>query len=158
MRQGKNTQFLPCSGPSFRLILLSNLNKCVCFRVKLKDGVAFLGARASNPVLWTVSQDVRSEGHRIVTLHCRKKDNGFSQRYAWLPFFCKINQCWNEIWSVHPAEQPKTKSTLVHFLGSCQWRAIAKTEDKRGHDSASDPLTPWLCHSHKCSVRTKCSQ
>uniref|UniRef100_A0A3Q1JB54 Uncharacterized protein n=1 Tax=Anabas testudineus TaxID=64144 RepID=A0A3Q1JB54_ANATE len=47
--------------------------------VKLKDGVAFLGARASNPVMWTVSQDVRSEGHRIVTLHCRRKENSFSQ-------------------------------------------------------------------------------
>uniref|UniRef100_A0A8B9GW82 Si:dkey-112m2.1 n=1 Tax=Astyanax mexicanus TaxID=7994 RepID=A0A8B9GW82_ASTMX len=49
-------------------------------RVKLKEGVAFLGARASNPVHWTVSQDVRSEGHRVVTLHCRRKDSGFSQR------------------------------------------------------------------------------
>ena len=49
-------------------------------RVKLKDGVAFLGARASNPVLWTVSQDVRSEGHRVVTLHCRRKDNTYAQR------------------------------------------------------------------------------
>uniref|UniRef100_A0A8C9YEF7 Transmembrane protein 132C n=1 Tax=Sander lucioperca TaxID=283035 RepID=A0A8C9YEF7_SANLU len=45
--------------------------------VKLKDGVAFLGARATNPVLWTVSQDVRSEGHRVVTLHCRRKENSF---------------------------------------------------------------------------------
>ncbi|XP_061590314.1 transmembrane protein 132C [Cololabis saira] len=49
-------------------------------RVKLKDGVAFLGARASNPVMWTVSQDVRSEGHRVVTLHCHRKENSFSQR------------------------------------------------------------------------------
>ncbi|KAF6725940.1 Transmembrane protein 132C [Oryzias melastigma] len=48
--------------------------------VKLKDGVAFLGARASNPVVWTVSQDVRSEGHRVVTLHCHRKENSFSQR------------------------------------------------------------------------------
>lgn len=53
-----------------------------CGRVKLKDGVAFLGARASDPVVWTVSQDVRSDGHRVVTLHCRRKDNGFSQRYV----------------------------------------------------------------------------
>ncbi|XP_030623884.1 transmembrane protein 132C [Chanos chanos] len=49
-------------------------------RVKLKDGVAFLGARASNPVQWTVSQDVRREGHRVVTLHCRRKDSGYGQR------------------------------------------------------------------------------
>ncbi|KAI4816589.1 hypothetical protein KUCAC02_008912 [Chaenocephalus aceratus] len=48
--------------------------------VKLKDGVAFLGARASNPVVWTVSQEVRSEGHRVVTLHCRRKENSYSQR------------------------------------------------------------------------------
>ncbi|TRY60468.1 hypothetical protein DNTS_028905 [Danionella cerebrum] len=49
-------------------------------RVKLKDGVVFLGARASNPVQWTVSQDVRSEGHRVVTLHCRRKDANFGKR------------------------------------------------------------------------------
>ncbi|XP_010786270.1 transmembrane protein 132C-like [Notothenia coriiceps] len=48
--------------------------------VKLKDGVAFLGARASNPVVWTVSQEVRSEGHRVVTLHCRRKESSYSQR------------------------------------------------------------------------------
>ncbi|XP_007565945.1 transmembrane protein 132C-like [Poecilia formosa] len=49
-------------------------------RVKMKDGVVFLGARASNPVMWTVSQDVRSEGHRVVTLHCHRKENSFNQR------------------------------------------------------------------------------
>ncbi|XP_074474384.1 transmembrane protein 132C [Sebastes fasciatus] len=63
-------------------LALSTLSSVPIFtlRVKLKDGVAFLGARASNPVVWTVSQDVRSEGHRVVTLHCRRKENGFSQR------------------------------------------------------------------------------
>ncbi|XP_067114802.1 LOW QUALITY PROTEIN: transmembrane protein 132C-like [Osmerus mordax] len=62
-------------------LALSSLSPIQIFtlRVKLKDGVAFLGARASNPVLWTVSQDVRSEGHRVVTLHCRRKDNTFAQ-------------------------------------------------------------------------------
>ncbi|KAF3702176.1 Transmembrane protein 132C Precursor [Channa argus] len=62
-------------------LALSTLSSVHIFtlRVKLKDGVAFLGARASNPVVWTVSQDVRSEGHRIVTLHCRRKENSFSQ-------------------------------------------------------------------------------
>ncbi|XP_062867212.1 transmembrane protein 132D [Trichomycterus rosablanca] len=49
-------------------------------RVKLKDDVAFLGAKAVNPAQWTVSQDVRSEGHRVVTLHCRRKDANFGQR------------------------------------------------------------------------------
>uniref|UniRef100_A0A3Q1JDN7 Uncharacterized protein n=1 Tax=Anabas testudineus TaxID=64144 RepID=A0A3Q1JDN7_ANATE len=44
-------------------------------RVKLKEGVTFLGARPSNPTQWIVSQDVRSEGHRVVTLHCRKKES-----------------------------------------------------------------------------------
>uniref|UniRef100_A0A3B5AY76 Transmembrane protein 132C-like n=1 Tax=Stegastes partitus TaxID=144197 RepID=A0A3B5AY76_9TELE len=48
-------------------LALSTLSSVQIFtlRVKLKDGVAFLGARASNPVVWTVSQDVRSEGHRV---------------------------------------------------------------------------------------------
>ncbi|KAK6316052.1 hypothetical protein J4Q44_G00135760 [Coregonus suidteri] len=58
----------------------SGLNVLLNHRVKSKDGVAFLGARASNPVLWTVSQDVRSEGHRVITLHCHRKENTFGQR------------------------------------------------------------------------------
>ncbi|XP_054600198.2 transmembrane protein 132C [Nothobranchius furzeri] len=63
-------------------LALSALSSVQIFtlRVKLKDGVVFLGARASNPVMWTVSQDVRSEGHRVVTLHCHRKENSFSQR------------------------------------------------------------------------------
>ncbi|KAF7663485.1 hypothetical protein LDENG_00209470, partial [Lucifuga dentata] len=63
-------------------LALSTLSSVQIFtlRVKLKDGVAFLGARASNPVVWTVSQDVRSEGHRVVTLHCHRKETSFSQR------------------------------------------------------------------------------
>ncbi|KAA8592797.1 hypothetical protein FQN60_018252 [Etheostoma spectabile] len=48
-------------------------------RVKLKEGVSFLGARPSNPTQWIVSQDVRSEGHRVVTLHCRRKESGYDQ-------------------------------------------------------------------------------
>ena len=55
---------------------------CVCCssRVKLKEGLTFLGARPSNPTLWMVSQDARSEGHRVVTLHCRRKEVGYGQR------------------------------------------------------------------------------
>ncbi|CAG5920975.1 unnamed protein product [Menidia menidia] len=49
-------------------------------RVKLKEGVAFLGARPSNPTQWIVSQDLRSEGHRVVTLHCRRKESSYDQR------------------------------------------------------------------------------
>lgn len=49
-------------------------------RVKLKEGVTFLGARPSNPTQWIVSQDVRSEGHRVVTLHCRRKESSFDQQ------------------------------------------------------------------------------
>ncbi|XP_036434095.1 transmembrane protein 132C [Colossoma macropomum] len=49
-------------------------------RVKLKDGVAFLGARPCNPTLWMVSQDVRTEGHKVVTLHCRRKESSYGQR------------------------------------------------------------------------------
>ncbi|TNM90212.1 hypothetical protein fugu_004446, partial [Takifugu bimaculatus] len=46
-------------------------------RVKLKEGITFLGARPSNPTQWIVSQDVRSEGHRVVTLHCRRKESSY---------------------------------------------------------------------------------
>uniref|UniRef100_A0AAY4CV24 Transmembrane protein 132C n=1 Tax=Denticeps clupeoides TaxID=299321 RepID=A0AAY4CV24_9TELE len=49
-------------------------------RVKLKEGMAFLGARPSNPTLWMVSQDVRKEGHHVVTLHCRRKESIYGQR------------------------------------------------------------------------------
>ncbi|XP_053700664.1 transmembrane protein 132C-like [Synchiropus splendidus] len=61
---------------------LSTLSSVQIFtlRVRLMDGLAFLGAKATNPVAWSVSQDVRSEGHRVLTLHCRRKENGFSQR------------------------------------------------------------------------------
>ncbi|XP_077570919.1 transmembrane protein 132C [Stigmatopora nigra] len=48
-------------------------------RVKLREGVTFLGARPSNPTQWMLSQDVRSEGHRIVTLHCHKKESSYGQ-------------------------------------------------------------------------------
>ncbi|XP_067087038.1 LOW QUALITY PROTEIN: transmembrane protein 132C [Osmerus mordax] len=48
-------------------------------RVKLKEGLTFLGARPSNPTLWMVSQDARSEGHRVVTLHCRRKEASYGQ-------------------------------------------------------------------------------
>lgn len=58
----------------------------LCNRVKLKDDVGFLGAKATNPVQWTVSQDVRSEGHRVVTLHCRRKDTSYGQRSVKLRF------------------------------------------------------------------------
>uniref|UniRef100_A0A668A5Z7 Transmembrane protein 132C n=1 Tax=Myripristis murdjan TaxID=586833 RepID=A0A668A5Z7_9TELE len=69
-------------------LALSSLSAVQIFtlRVKLKEGVAFLGARASNPVVWTVSQDVRSEGHRIVTLHCRRKESSFESPYSFLCF------------------------------------------------------------------------
>ncbi|XP_019718415.1 transmembrane protein 132C [Hippocampus comes] len=46
-------------------------------RVKLREGVMFLGARPSNPTQWMVSQDVRSEGHRVVTIRCHRKESSF---------------------------------------------------------------------------------
>jgi hypothetical protein len=71
----------PCCTAIYHSLLLS---LCVCCfylpRVKLKEGMAFLGARPSNPTLWMVSQDVRSEGHRVVTLHCRRKESSYGQR------------------------------------------------------------------------------
>lgn len=60
-------------------------------RVKLKEGVTFLGARPSNPTQWIVSQDVRSEGHRVVTLHCRRKESSYDQqRSAHAVLFFKL--------------------------------------------------------------------
>lgn len=59
--------------------MLTHTSFFLC-RVKLKEGVAFLGARPSNPTQWIVSQDVRSEGHRVVTLHCRRKESGYDQQ------------------------------------------------------------------------------
>ncbi|XP_061762868.1 transmembrane protein 132C isoform X1 [Nerophis ophidion] len=49
-------------------------------RVKLREGVTFLGALPSNPTQWIVSQDVRNEGHRVVTLRCQRKESGFDQQ------------------------------------------------------------------------------
>lgn len=50
---------------------------CVCYRVKLKEGVAFLGARATDPMAWSVSQGVASkEEGGVVTLHCRCRKVG----------------------------------------------------------------------------------
>ncbi|KAK5605794.1 hypothetical protein CRENBAI_005794 [Crenichthys baileyi] len=40
----------------------------------------FLGARTSNPTQWIVSQDLRNEGYRVVTLHCRKKESTYDQQ------------------------------------------------------------------------------
>lgn len=62
-----------------RMFLITDLSFCLR-RVKLKEGVTFLGARPSNPTQWIVSQDVRSEGHRVVTLHCRRKESGYDQQ------------------------------------------------------------------------------
>ncbi|XP_023682765.1 transmembrane protein 132C-like isoform X3 [Paramormyrops kingsleyae] len=48
-------------------------------RVKLKEGVVFLGAKPTAAVLWAVSQDMPSNSRRVVTLHCRRKESGFIQ-------------------------------------------------------------------------------
>ncbi|XP_048876091.1 transmembrane protein 132D-like [Brienomyrus brachyistius] len=58
----------------------SSLVEMFTLRVRLQEGVAFLGARPSNPLLWTVSQEARSEGHREVTLHCHRKTPTVGQR------------------------------------------------------------------------------
>uniref|UniRef100_A0A3Q3VNI8 Uncharacterized protein n=1 Tax=Mola mola TaxID=94237 RepID=A0A3Q3VNI8_MOLML len=55
-------------------------------RVKLKEGVTFLGARPSNPTQWIVSQDVRSEGHRVVTLRCRRKESSYDLQRSEMGF------------------------------------------------------------------------
>lgn len=61
----------------------------VCYRVKLKEGVAFLGARATDPMSWSVSQGVASaEEGGVVTLHCRcRKVVTLGQRSVYLAVF-----------------------------------------------------------------------
>lgn len=75
-------------------------------RVKLKEGVTFLGARPSNPTQWIVSQDVRSEGHRVVTLHCRRKESSFDQqRSAENSLHCGEKQHFRKIHIVFVVEK-----------------------------------------------------
>ncbi|KAG5835200.1 hypothetical protein ANANG_G00269610 [Anguilla anguilla] len=45
-------------------------------RVTLKRGVEFLGARPSAPFLWSVTQDERREGQKVITLQCSRSDRG----------------------------------------------------------------------------------
>ncbi|XP_064164377.1 transmembrane protein 132D-like [Anguilla rostrata] len=49
-------------------------------RVTLKRGVEFLGARPSAPFLWSVTQDERREGQKVITLQCSRSDPGFDRR------------------------------------------------------------------------------
>ncbi|XP_030639188.1 transmembrane protein 132C, partial [Chanos chanos] len=84
-------------------------------RVKLKDGVTFLGARPSNPTLWMVSQDVRSEGHRIVTLHCRRKEAGYGQRLE--PGWQRVVQVDLELDSIVAVASNRSISWLVEYPG-----------------------------------------
>ncbi|KAJ8379932.1 hypothetical protein SKAU_G00007100 [Synaphobranchus kaupii] len=88
-------------------------------RVKLKEGVAFLGARPSNPALWMVSQDARSEGHRVVTLHCRRKESSYGQR-VWSPHnICsKSQQGTYRIYVLSHTKHPGVTSVQRLLLGS----------------------------------------
>ena len=111
----KNRHSHTCPGPCVSFCLSLSLSVCLSLslslslslcRVKLKEGVTFLGARPSNPAQWMVSQDVRSEGYRVVTLRCRRKQESvYDQRSALPPsgFKCAL---WVEItrstWKQHP--------------------------------------------------------
>lgn len=78
--------------------------------------MAFLGARASNPVQWTVSQDVRSEGHRVVTLHCRRKEANFGKRSVTLQSVCSINASINQIKRILDLEKGGIKDVIIRRL------------------------------------------
>lgn len=101
--------------------------------MKSKDGVAFLGARASNPVLWTVSQDVRSEGHRVITLHCHRKENTLGQRSVasgscWLRFntLCsRFDGLWvgPGVFLVRPCGLGKWALMMYYGLKQLSWCA-----------------------------------
>lgn len=101
------------------LLRVSSRNTCFKFflpsphRVKLKDGVTFLGARPCNPTLWMISQDARVEGHRVVTLHCRKKESGYAQRYVALEFPSKLRRL---IWEVNYRDAMKRHFALTFTL------------------------------------------
>uniref|UniRef100_A0A9J8A4U8 Transmembrane protein 132C n=1 Tax=Cyprinus carpio carpio TaxID=630221 RepID=A0A9J8A4U8_CYPCA len=84
-------------------------------RVKLKDGVAFLGARPSNPTLWMVSQDVRTEGHRIVTLHCRRKESSYGQSVE--PGWQRVVQVDLEVDGVGSTVGSRSISWAVEYPG-----------------------------------------
>ncbi|KAL1269523.1 hypothetical protein QQF64_031812, partial [Cirrhinus molitorella] len=83
--------------------------------VKLKDGVAFLGARPSNPTLWMVSQDVRTEGHRIVTLHCRRKESSYGQSVE--PGWQRVVQVDLEVDGVGSTVGSRSISWAVEYPG-----------------------------------------
>uniref|UniRef100_A0A3B3U0K0 Transmembrane protein 132C n=1 Tax=Poecilia latipinna TaxID=48699 RepID=A0A3B3U0K0_9TELE len=105
-------------------------------RVKMKDGVVFLGARASNPVMWTVSQDVRSEGHRVVTLHCHRKEN--TDLWLSLSFFCSLN-CHStlpDLFSLSQLMEPCLMCTNVSPCVSLQDTEILNTAVLNGRTVA----------------------
>lgn len=94
-------------------------------RVKLKEGITFLGARPSNPTQWIVSQDVRSEGHRVVTLHCRRKESSYDlQRSAGnlLAFNRKLD-VFNALCSAPSAfrKRKKCSSNIWKHLVEIKW-------------------------------------
>uniref|UniRef100_A0A3Q3DGL7 Transmembrane protein 132C n=1 Tax=Hippocampus comes TaxID=109280 RepID=A0A3Q3DGL7_HIPCM len=83
-------------------------------RVKLREGVMFLGARPSNPTQWMVSQDVRSEGHRVVTIRCHRKESSFDlERFRVLQVDLKI-ESFPELpgsrWMAWQVEYPASRS------------------------------------------------
>lgn len=81
--------------------------------MKLKEGLTFLGARPSNPTQWMVSQDVRSEGHRVVTLHCRRKEAGYDQqRSAQLPGRACFSNVLRLRGYVHRSDERQTHDKL----------------------------------------------
>nr|XP_055023069.1 transmembrane protein 132C isoform X1 [Misgurnus anguillicaudatus] len=84
-------------------------------RVKLKDGVAFLGARPSNPTLWMVSQDVRTEGHRVVTLHCRRKESSYGMSVE--PGWQRVVQVDLEVDGVSSMVGSRSISWAVEYPG-----------------------------------------
>uniref|UniRef100_A0A8C5F5M0 Transmembrane protein 132C n=1 Tax=Gadus morhua TaxID=8049 RepID=A0A8C5F5M0_GADMO len=87
-------------------------------RVKLKEGVTFLGARPSNPAQWMVSQDVRSEGHRVVTLRCRRKQESVYDQRSALPLVLQVDlkmesfpETLGSRWMAWQVEYPGSRST-----------------------------------------------
>ncbi|GAA6076524.1 transmembrane protein 132C isoform X1, partial [Tachysurus ichikawai] len=128
--------------------------------VKLKDGVTFLGARPCNPMLWMISQDARVEGHRVVTLHCRKKESSYAQRSVmclhtespeFRMFLCGLDyEVRNSVSRRHALKSSENvielRETSIHAnagfkCSSCQVESIRTAGRKRNplkHPQASD--------------------
>ncbi|KAJ8408572.1 hypothetical protein AAFF_G00252070, partial [Aldrovandia affinis] len=112
------TAFVATSGPS-------QVDRFT-LRVTLKKGVAFLGARPSAPFLWTVSQDERTEGQRVITLQCRRSGPGLGPRPE--TGFQNVLQVDLEVADLPDLANSRTVSWQVEYPGTGALTVEAETK------------------------------